>query len=411
MPERRIDSTFVDAALAVGGQAPQVGAADHHGPRPSAIALTTSLPRRMPPSRSTSTWSPTAATTAGRERIAPGVPSRLLPPCVETEMAETPASTARRASSGRLMPLSRNGPAPLLAEPGDVLPAGQRGLHPLAVGAEERRAPARRPRPCSARSGRGSRRCAGRWRASAGLRSTSGANRSACRTSIFSGMGGAPQSRRVANDQSRVTIRPWAPAARARSARARMRSRSPDQYSWKNELGVGRAATSSTGLLAKELQAHRGARGGGGPGDGDLAVGVHGLHAGGGDEHGERDVLAHDGGRELALLRAGRRRADGSRSSSKARTLSLQVRPFSVPATSAEVDRAGQPLLRPDLGLGDGLEPVPGARHAAMMGDRGTGCTPGPGVRRAGPGSGSVWPFPGSSYSCWRAAPAAGSSC
>ena len=64
----------------------------------------------MPPSRSTSIWVPTASTTAGSERIAPGVPSRLLPPCVDTEIAEAPASTARRASSGRVMPLTMNGP-------------------------------------------------------------------------------------------------------------------------------------------------------------------------------------------------------------------------------------------------------------------------------------------------------------
>ena len=39
-----------------------------------------------------------------------GVPSRLLPPWLDTEMAETPASTARLASSTRITPLSMNGP-------------------------------------------------------------------------------------------------------------------------------------------------------------------------------------------------------------------------------------------------------------------------------------------------------------
>ncbi len=85
----------------------------------------------------------------------------------------------------------------------------------------------------------------------AGLRSTSGANFSAFLTSIFSGIGGLPQSRRDANDQSSVMMRPLAPAARARSARARMVSRSPTQYIWKNVFGLA-AATSSTGLLAKD---------------------------------------------------------------------------------------------------------------------------------------------------------------
>ncbi len=42
-------------------------------------------------------------------RIAAGVPSRLLPPWLDTEMAVTPASTARRASSMRQTPLSMNG--------------------------------------------------------------------------------------------------------------------------------------------------------------------------------------------------------------------------------------------------------------------------------------------------------------
>ena len=65
----------------------------------------------MPPSSSTSIWSPTASATSGSERIAPGVESRLLPPCVETEIAVTPASTARRASSGRQTPFSMKGPS------------------------------------------------------------------------------------------------------------------------------------------------------------------------------------------------------------------------------------------------------------------------------------------------------------
>ena len=39
-----------------------------------------------------------------------GVPSRLFPPWLETEIAVTPASTARLASSIRQTPLSMNGP-------------------------------------------------------------------------------------------------------------------------------------------------------------------------------------------------------------------------------------------------------------------------------------------------------------
>ncbi len=40
-----------------------------------------------------------------------GVPSRLLPPWLETEIAVTPASTARLASSIRVIPLSITGPS------------------------------------------------------------------------------------------------------------------------------------------------------------------------------------------------------------------------------------------------------------------------------------------------------------
>ena len=43
--------------------------------------------------------------------MVPGVPSRLLPPWLETEMASTPMSTARLASSTRVTPLSMNGPS------------------------------------------------------------------------------------------------------------------------------------------------------------------------------------------------------------------------------------------------------------------------------------------------------------
>ena len=64
----------------------------------------------MPPSSSTSIWSPTASATGFTIRIVAGVPSRLLPPWLDTEIAVTPASTARRASSTRHTPLSMNGP-------------------------------------------------------------------------------------------------------------------------------------------------------------------------------------------------------------------------------------------------------------------------------------------------------------
>src|SRR3984885_12635621 len=100
---------------------------------PSASALTTSLPRRTPPSSSTSIWSPTAPATAGRARIVAGVPSRLLPPWLDTEIAVTPASTARLASSPLVTPLRRNDP-----KQGSALPRRQGRAHPLPVRAQER---------------------------------------------------------------------------------------------------------------------------------------------------------------------------------------------------------------------------------------------------------------------------------
>ena len=57
----------------------------------------------------------------------------------------------------------------------------------------------------------------------------SGARRARVRRSIFSGIAGLPQSRPLANDQSRVTIRPLAPACRARSIRWMIWSLVPDQ--------------------------------------------------------------------------------------------------------------------------------------------------------------------------------------
>ena len=65
--------------------------------------------------------------------------------------------------------------------------------------------------------------------AHAGRRSASGENFTIVFRSSFSGMLGLPQSRPWENDQSSVTMIPAAPAARARSTRARMTSLEPDQ--------------------------------------------------------------------------------------------------------------------------------------------------------------------------------------
>ena len=54
------------------------------------------------------------------------MPSRLLPPWLDTEIAVAPTSTARRASSARMTPLTHERPAPLFAQPGDVVPGRHR---------------------------------------------------------------------------------------------------------------------------------------------------------------------------------------------------------------------------------------------------------------------------------------------
>ena len=63
----------------------------------------------------------------------------------------------------------------------------------------------------------------------AGWARASGAKRSIALRSTVSGMVGLPQSRPCEKDQSRVAMRPTAPAARARSTRSAIWSRVPIQ--------------------------------------------------------------------------------------------------------------------------------------------------------------------------------------
>ena len=79
----------------------------------------------------------------------------------------------------------------------------------------------------------------------------SGIIRTVVRRFISSGILGLPQSRPCEKLQSVVTIRPTAPASRARSTRAAIASRPPSQYTWKKSWGLA-ATTSSIGLLANE---------------------------------------------------------------------------------------------------------------------------------------------------------------
>ena len=97
MPARRMSNTLRTPDRQPGGQPPQAGAADHDGAGAEgkglddvAAAPDAAVEQHLGPT-------PTAAATAGSARIEAEVPSRLLPPWLETEIAVAPASTARRA--------------------------------------------------------------------------------------------------------------------------------------------------------------------------------------------------------------------------------------------------------------------------------------------------------------------------
>ncbi len=198
-----------------------------------------------------------------------------------------------------------------------------------------------------------------------GRRSPSGANLTIVLRFIVSGIDGLPQSRPCENDQSRVAIRPTAPADRARSMRADMSSREPIQYIWKNVCGLA-ATTSSTGLLANDDRPIAVPLRGGGAGDRDLAVGVHGLDAGRRDDHRQRDVLAHHGG-GLVALGGGARDVRREAELPERHGVVGVRRPGLRPREQGAVDGRGQPLPGPALGLGDGLEPGALAHEVPLL--------------------------------------------
>ncbi len=171
----------------------------------------------------------------------------------------------------------------------------------------------------------------------------SGACRSISRSVIFSGICGLPQSRPKENDQSSVTIRPTAPAARARSIRAAMSSRVPTQYSWKNVCGLA-ATTSSTGLDANEdspiaVPRAAAARATATSPSGCTACTPVGEMSTGSEIGWPITVVA------ISRV-AGRPATCGANPSSEnASTLSAAVTPFSAPATSAPYTDLGRRLL------------------------------------------------------------------
>ena len=254
-------------------------------------------------------------------------------------------------------PLEHERAAPLVPQPGDVLPAGRRGLHPLPVGAEER---GRRSDPAAARLGvvrsgtfRVRAKSRSQLRPGAGPRGRSG---SIVLRSIFSGMEGLPQSRPWENDQSRVAISPTAPAARARSMRSSDRLSRPDPVHLEERLGVGRHHLLDR-LAGEGAQPHRRPPRGRGPGHGHLAVGVHGLDARGRDDHRQRDLLAHHRGGQVAL-RGQAGDVGGEAQLGEGGDVVLDGEPLLRAGDQRPVDRLGQPLLGPALRFGHGFEPT-----------------------------------------------------
>ena len=111
------------------------------------------------------------------------------------------------------------------------------------------------------------------------------------------------------------------------------------------------------GHAGERAQAHGGAPGRRRPRHGHLALGVHGLDAGRGDEDRERDLLAHHlGGQVPAVGQAG----DVGREAELAEggDVVLHRDPAFRAGDEGAVDRLGQALLGPPLGLGHRLEPL-----------------------------------------------------
>ena len=184
--------------------------------------------------------------------------------------------------------------------------------------------------------------------------------------SIFSGMAGLPQSRPWENDQSRVTIRPLAPAFLARSARAARVSRSPTQYIWKKVFSLA-SRTSSIERLANELSpiavpAFFAARATATSPSGSTACTPVGEMITGIERSWPITVVDRS-------FSNGRSHTCGRNSSSRnAADVVLEGRPRLAAGHQRAVDRLRQLLLRPPLGLGDRLEPL--TSHVQPSGSR-----------------------------------------
>ena len=275
-------------------------------------------------------------------------------------MAVAPASTARRASSAAADALDHERSRPVLPQPRHVVPRRRRRRHPRAVRLEEPRCrriagpevghrqvgQLTRPQPVEqpARSHEHLRGVLDRRPQVDGLRDLRAApvpavhERPVRREDQAARAGGLGA---IDAGQHRLTVtRPIGLEQRHRLGRDHLFDR----------------------LAGERAQPHRHASRRGGAGDGQLAVGVHGLHAGRRDDHRHRDLQIEDRRRHVA----GRRLSGGHRPQPE-----LGERGDVVldrdPAIGSGDERSVHGLREASLGtpLGDGHGFEPSVAHVA----------------------------------------------
>jgi hypothetical protein len=256
--------------------------------------------------------------------------------------------------------LEHQGARVVAAEPGEVVPGRQRSAHPLRVGTEE-----------------GGRRLAGQLhvgRREVGQGSAPGP--------LSRPPGTTQDLRREPHHGAKVQVLGdvGAPPVAALGERPVQRhddagsARGPRPLDPRQDLVTGAGPVElEEGLrvdghdLLDRLAAERGqpdrrASRSGRASDRELTVGVHRLHAGGRDHHRKVQVQAHHRGREIALGREVRHVRGEPQLAVGVDVVLEGLSPLGA-GDQRHVDRGRQGLLRPPLGLGDGLEP--GVPHQA----------------------------------------------
>ncbi len=247
------------------------------------------------------------------------------------------------------------GPAPQFPNPGDVLPGGRWGAHPLAVGGEERRAgvaaavglvrggqrrrferlgPLQEPaRPHHALRGHLDR----------------GAD-----VHLLRDLGTAPvaavRETPVGGDDQADGAGGAGPLHPTGDGVA-----VAEPVDLEEGLGIGGDDLFDR-LAGEGRQPHGGSAGGRGPGDGHLTVGVDRLNTGGRDDHRHRNVLAHHRCRQVALL-GGTDDVRGEPQFGERLDIVGVGQALLAAGQQGRVHRFGQVLLRALLRDGDGLEP------------------------------------------------------